>query len=151
MPGTVIHLQGRRLIIEFGPNSDPSAENVRKKLHACSRACARILQTGDFDPALQVAADAVAEITGFARVNIYQFQADHSGHVIAETFGWFGSFVSQACDAVTAVHPAPLQTDPPCSDAQLRLKHQVQHPAPVGHRMLRWTNGTSTSTARNVA
>ena len=33
----------------------------------------------------------------------------------------------------------------------LRLKHQVQHPAPVGHRMLRWTNGTSTSTARNVA
>jgi hypothetical protein len=33
----------------------------------------------------------------------------------------------------------------------LRFKHQVQHPAPVGHRMLRWTNGTSTSTARNVA
>jgi hypothetical protein len=33
----------------------------------------------------------------------------------------------------------------------LRLKHQVQHPAPVGHRMLRWTNDTSTSTARNVA
>jgi hypothetical protein len=34
---------------------------------------------------------------------------------------------------------------------QLRLKHQVQHPAPRGHRMLRWTNDTSTSTARNVA
>jgi hypothetical protein len=33
----------------------------------------------------------------------------------------------------------------------LRLKHQVQHPAPRGHRMLRWTNDTSTSTARNVA
>jgi hypothetical protein len=33
----------------------------------------------------------------------------------------------------------------------LRLKFQVQHPAPIGHRMLRWTNDTSTSTARNVA
>ena len=33
----------------------------------------------------------------------------------------------------------------------LRLKHQVQHPRPAGHRMLRWTNVTSTSTARNVA
>ena len=33
----------------------------------------------------------------------------------------------------------------------LRLKHQVQHPWPRGHRMLRWTNDTSTSTARNVA
>ena len=30
----------------------------------------------------------------------------------------------------------------------LRLKHQVQHPEPVGHRMLRWTDDTSTSTAR---
>ena len=42
----------------------------------------------------------------------------------------------------------PLHFDP---GEALRLKHQVQHPAPVGHRMLRWTNGTSTSTARNVA
>jgi hypothetical protein len=36
-------------------------------------------------------------------------------------------------------------------NSQLRLKFQVQHPAPIGHRMLRWTNDTSTSTARNVA
>jgi signal transduction histidine kinase len=34
---------------------------------------------------------------------------------------------------------------------QLRLKLQVQHPRPAGHRMLRWTYDTSTSTARNVA
>ena len=54
---------------------------------------------------------------------------------------------------------------PPCKPAQnpareqitprrgtlLRLQFQVQHPAPVGHRMLRWINDTSTSTARNVA
>jgi hypothetical protein len=34
---------------------------------------------------------------------------------------------------------------------QLRLKFQVQHPRPTGHRMLRWTDEASTSAARNVA
>jgi hypothetical protein len=33
----------------------------------------------------------------------------------------------------------------------LRLKFQVQHLKPAGHRMLRWTDETSTSTVRNVA
>ena len=33
----------------------------------------------------------------------------------------------------------------------LRLKFQVQHPEPAGHRMLRWTDEASTSAARNVA
>ena len=33
----------------------------------------------------------------------------------------------------------------------LRLKFQVQHPQPKGHRMLRWTDDTNTSTARNAA
>ncbi len=33
----------------------------------------------------------------------------------------------------------------------LRLKFQVQHPAPFGHRMLRWADEASTSAARNVA
>ena len=33
----------------------------------------------------------------------------------------------------------------------LRLKFQVQHPQPAGHRMLRWTDEASTSAARNVA
>ena len=32
-----------------------------------------------------------------------------------------------------------------------RLKFQVQHPRPTGHRMLRWTDEASTSAARNVA
>ncbi len=34
---------------------------------------------------------------------------------------------------------------------ELRLKFQVQHPPPNGHRMLRWTDDTNTSMARNVA
>jgi hypothetical protein len=37
------------------------------------------------------------------------------------------------------------------SKGVLRLKFQVQHPEPAGHRMLRWTNDTGTSPARNVA
>jgi len=36
-------------------------------------------------------------------------------------------------------------------DWLLRLKFQVQHPQPYGHRMLRWTDDTNTSMARNVA
>ncbi len=34
---------------------------------------------------------------------------------------------------------------------QLRLKLQVQHSEPRWHRMLRWTDDTNTSIARNVA
>jgi hypothetical protein len=33
----------------------------------------------------------------------------------------------------------------------LRLKFQMQHSEPFGHRMLRWTYEASTSAARNVA
>jgi len=33
----------------------------------------------------------------------------------------------------------------------LRLKFQMQHQRPFGHRMLRWTDKTSTSVARTVA
>jgi membrane-anchored protein YejM (alkaline phosphatase superfamily) len=36
-------------------------------------------------------------------------------------------------------------------ELMLRLKFQVQHPEPTGHRMLRWTDEASTSAARNVA
>ncbi len=37
------------------------------------------------------------------------------------------------------------------ADGGLRLKFQVHHPEPFGHRMLRWTDEASTSAARNVA
>ena len=36
-------------------------------------------------------------------------------------------------------------------EAMLRLKFQVQHPWPDGHRMLRWTDEASTSAVRSVA
>jgi hypothetical protein len=34
---------------------------------------------------------------------------------------------------------------------RLKLKFQMRHPEPVGHRMLRWTDEASTSAARSVA
>ena len=37
------------------------------------------------------------------------------------------------------------------SQTLLRLKFQMQHQRPFGHRMLRWTDKTSTSVARTVA
>ena len=39
----------------------------------------------------------------------------------------------------------------PLTLSGFRLKFQVQHPRPAGHRMLRWTDEASTSAARNVA
>jgi len=39
----------------------------------------------------------------------------------------------------------------PGNVSQLRLKFQVQHLEPVGHRMLQWTDEASTSAARTVA
>ena len=36
-------------------------------------------------------------------------------------------------------------------DEKLRLKFQMQHSEPFGHRMLQWTYETSTSAARTVA
>ena len=56
------------------------------------------------------------------------------------------------------LEPGSIRSHPPSgagvyarTDAQLRLKFQVQHPRPTGHRMLRWTDEASTSAARTVA
>jgi len=58
---------------------------------------------------------------------------------------WMGRKIS----GLDVIHRADIYPYPP--RPVLRLKFQVQHPAPAGHRMLRWINDTSTSTARNVA
>ena len=67
--------------------------------------------------------------------------------------GFHGPFGFFACAGRSSRMPDPSSTGPwTCyRPALLRLKHQVQHSEPVGHRMLRWTDDTSTSTARNVA
>jgi hypothetical protein len=45
----------------------------------------------------------------------------------------------------------PLEALVMRGDWQLRLKFQVQHRWPDGHRMLRWTDEASTSAVRSVA
>ncbi|NNK15685.1 MAG: GAF domain-containing protein [Sulfitobacter sp.] len=82
---TVTHLHDGRRIIEFIPNNSPSPNEARKKMRICSKACARILHAASFEEALNIAVDAVRDITGYTRAKIYRFHVDWSGEVIAES------------------------------------------------------------------
>lgn len=81
----VAHVHGGKLIVEFVPNRTTSTREVRTAMRQCSRACSHILQSESFAAAQQIAVDAVRKLTGFSRVKIYQFQADWSGEVIAQS------------------------------------------------------------------
>ncbi len=81
----VTHAHAGRRLIEFIPNADPSATSARKHMRLCSKARTEILQSENFDAALQLAVDAVRQITGFARTKIYRFQTDWSGKTVAES------------------------------------------------------------------
>jgi len=82
---TVTHLHAGRRLIEFVPNVSPSAGDVRKKMRLCNKANARIMRAEHFPQAMQIAVDAVRQITGYARVKIYRFHADWSGETVAES------------------------------------------------------------------
>ncbi len=81
----VVHCHAGRVLIEMVPNSSGTAKQVRAKMRACSSACARIIHAENFEASLQIAVDAVREITGYARAKIYRFHEDWSGEVIAES------------------------------------------------------------------
>lgn len=81
----VTHQHVGRRIIEFIPNNNPSAQNLRKKMRFCSKSCSHILKSENFIEGMQIAVDAVREITGFSRVKIYQFSPDWSGETVAES------------------------------------------------------------------
>ena len=85
MHDTVTHLHDGRRIIEFIPNRSPSPSEARQNMRICSKACARILHAANFEDALQIAVDAVRDITGYARAKIYRFHVDWSGEVVAES------------------------------------------------------------------
>ncbi len=82
---TIVHCHNGQLFVEFLPNPTPSSNLIRRKMRLCSNACARILRADDWAGSLNIAVDAVREITGFDRVKIYQFHSDWSGEVIAES------------------------------------------------------------------
>lgn len=81
----VAHVHDGKLIVEFVPNRTVSTKEVRTAMRQCSRACSLVLQSDTFSGALQIAVDAVRELTGFSRAKIYRFQADWSGEVIAQS------------------------------------------------------------------
>lgn len=81
----ITHFHDNRRIVEFLPNNNPSAKDVRRKMRLCSKSCARILHSATFNDAMQIATDAVRSITGFSRVKIYQFLPDWSGETVAES------------------------------------------------------------------
>jgi len=70
----------------------------------------------------------------------------NSRQIAADSGGYVQNIGTEVVMGIAAEYDLVLRIEAP-----LRLKFQVQHPAPSGHRMLRWTNDTSTSTARNVA
>lgn len=82
---TVMHTHAGRRIIEFVPNHETSIKAIRNKMRECSKACTRILHAANFDDALKVAVECVRTITGYSRAKIYEFQADWSGKVVAES------------------------------------------------------------------
>ena len=82
---TVTHCHAGRRIVEFVPNASPSLKEIRTKLRRCGMACASIMHAADFDDAMEIAVQAVREISGASRVKIYKFLADWSGEVVAES------------------------------------------------------------------
>ncbi len=82
---TVTHFHAGRRLIEFVPSNSWSLNNARRNMRCSSKARTAILHTDNFEEAMQIAVNAVRQITGFARVKIYRFLPDWSGQVIAES------------------------------------------------------------------
>jgi chemotaxis family two-component system sensor kinase Cph1 len=70
--------------LEFIPGGQLTITQVRQKLRSLRHHSNGILQADTFDTALNIAAQAARELTGFASAHIYAFQPDRSGRVVAE-------------------------------------------------------------------
>ncbi|MFK7861648.1 MAG: ATP-binding protein [Granulosicoccus sp.] len=81
----VTHLHSNKRIIEFLPNNSPSAQSARHNMRLCNKTCTRIFQSHSFDDGMQIAVDAIRDLTGFSRAKIYRFLPDWSGETIAES------------------------------------------------------------------
>ena len=80
----VAHRHDGHRFIELIPNTNPDPQQLRARLRTTQQYLARIIRAPDFLTAAQLCAEAVRAITGLARVKIYEFMPDWSGHVIAE-------------------------------------------------------------------
>ncbi len=73
------------IFLEFLPSAALPLGEIRGRFRFTQRTTAMVQRAESFDDALRVAADGVRSILGFGRVMIYQFQADWSGRVVAES------------------------------------------------------------------
>ena len=82
----VAHGHKGNWVIELIPNNHQhDALVMRKHIRTMTQASGRILSMESLDDAMQLACDATRQITGFARVQIFQFLPDWSGKVIADS------------------------------------------------------------------
>lgn len=81
----ITHTHAGNRFIEFILNDTPSAAIVRKRLRKCGSACSRIMGSDTFEEAMQIAADAVRDLTELSRVKIYRFLPDWSGSTVSES------------------------------------------------------------------
>lgn len=81
----LFHSSGELLIIEFEP-SDRQVPESALDFYRRSQASLSRLQSGvRVEELCRIAAREVQQLTGFDRVMVYRFHADHSGQVVAET------------------------------------------------------------------
>lgn len=83
---TIVHGHLGNWIVELIPNDhDLDAMTMRRQMRLMTRENGRILSSKTVDEAMQIACDAVRQITSFARVQIFQFLPDWSGKVTADS------------------------------------------------------------------
>jgi len=73
----VFHKHDGHWLLELFPILENlSISAYRKKYNQAQTSCSAIMAASDFDSALDIAANSVRKISGFARVKIYKFQSD---------------------------------------------------------------------------
>lgn len=79
-----VHRVGDKIILELESTESPAQVNFFNIHALIKRAIAKLKRTNNLIDFLQLAAQQVREITGFARVMVYQFDHQGAGEVIAE-------------------------------------------------------------------
>ena len=70
--------------LELIPAGSATVADFHRKLRRLRQYGTRVMAASTFEEALHIAAEAGRDVTGFARVKIYEFQPDWSGKVVAE-------------------------------------------------------------------
>lgn len=80
----IYHHTGGYGFLEFLPEGGLDVTTFRRKLRLMREYNTAIIEADSFNEALSLTISAARDLTGFKRVNVYQFEPDGSGAVIAE-------------------------------------------------------------------